>query len=266
MMPGRVRTPRIATPAYGGGMPSSPRQPTTLPAAYAARLRDSPGDPFVTFYDLVSGERVELSATTWVNWAAKIAGYLTEEMDLERGARLLVDLPAHWQSSVVLGGAWWAGIEVVAPAGGAARDEQDVACVDAVVCAEADAAAYADASVPVAALSLKPMSAPCGPLPGDVVDLGREVLSQPDAYAPLDPPEPDDAAWAAATGDDRRTQADLLASPDDARRLTREAPTSAAGAGLLGSALAGRGSLVLVAGPADTEVPGWLTDQENVGR
>ena len=93
----------------------APRPVATAPEAYAARLRRAAAAPLVTFYDLDSGERVELSGTTWVNWAAKVAGLLTDELDLERGDRLLVDLGAHWQTSVVLGGAWWAGIAVVAP-------------------------------------------------------------------------------------------------------------------------------------------------------
>ncbi len=46
---------------------------TTFAAVLSARLRDDPGQPLVTFYDDASGERVELSVTTYANWVAKAA-------------------------------------------------------------------------------------------------------------------------------------------------------------------------------------------------
>ncbi|MCG8153839.1 TIGR03089 family protein, partial [Pimelobacter simplex] len=41
---------------------------TTFAAVLAQRLRQDPGKPLVTFYDHATGERVELSTTTWANW------------------------------------------------------------------------------------------------------------------------------------------------------------------------------------------------------
>ena len=67
----------------------------------------------MTFYDFATGERVELSVATYANWVAKTASLLVEEADLERGQRLLVDLPAHWLTPVFLGAAWTVGLEVV---------------------------------------------------------------------------------------------------------------------------------------------------------
>ena len=235
-------------------MSASAAVPRTMPEAYAARLRANAGDPLVTFYDLATGERVELSATTWVNWAAKVAGLLTDELDLERGARLRIDLGTHWQAGVLLGGAWWAGIETVGP--------DAPGSVDATACAEADVERHQDGGA-VLALSLKPMSGPCGPLPPGVLDFGREVLAMPDAYAPLDPPEPSDAAWTEAGS--AATQADLLASPSADRVLTDAPPAGALGARLLGGALAGSGSLVLVRRRGG-EVPASLPEQERVTR
>ena len=49
----------------------------------------------MTFYDDATGERVELSVATYANWVAKTSSLLVEELDLERGMRLLLDLPAH---------------------------------------------------------------------------------------------------------------------------------------------------------------------------
>ena len=57
----------------------------------AAELRREPGRPLVTFYDERSGERVELSVTTYANWVAKAASLLVDEHDLERGDVLLVE-------------------------------------------------------------------------------------------------------------------------------------------------------------------------------
>ncbi|QWC84042.1 TIGR03089 family protein [Nocardioidaceae bacterium] len=247
-------------------MAPSPVAVTTLPDAYAARLRSSPGDPLVTFYDLATGERVELSATTWVNWAAKVAGLLTDELDLERGSRLLLDVGTHWQASVLLGGAWWAGIEVVPPG----ATVGDVDAVDAVACAESDAETYADAyagsDVPVLALSLKPMSGPCGTLPAGVLDFGREVLPMPDAYVPLDPPTAEDVAWRDPAGAGPvLTHADVLARPHDDRVLADDPPGSDRGIDVLGGALAGSGSVVLVRRHGQP-VPANLVEQERVTR
>ena len=239
-------------------MASQTRTPRTLPDAYAARLRSSPGDPLVTFYDLASGERVELSATTWINWAAKVAGLLTDELDLERGSRLRLDIGAHWQASVVLGGAWWAGIAVVAPDASVSSEH-----VDLVVCAESDVERHLAAGVPVLASSLKPMAGPCGPLPAGALDFSREVLTMPDAYAPLDAPEPDDLAL--VDGSTEIDHAGLLAQRDDDRVLTDVPPGWAQGASLLGGALAGTGSLVLVNRHGQA-VPPSLPEQERVSR
>lgn len=73
---------------------------------------DSAG-PRVTYYDDTSGERIELSASTLANWAAKTANMVRDEFALEPGAKVAVLLPAHWQSVAVLLGVWWAGCEVV---------------------------------------------------------------------------------------------------------------------------------------------------------
>ena len=79
---------------------------TTFRDLLAARLRSRPGDPLVTFYDDVTGERTELSVATYANWVAKTASLLVDELGLDRGDRLLVDLPAHWLGPVFLGAAW----------------------------------------------------------------------------------------------------------------------------------------------------------------
>jgi uncharacterized protein (TIGR03089 family) len=88
----------------------------TLTAALLGPLRSgaAAARPLITFYDDATGERVELSATTTANWAAKAANLLREECDVEPGTPVAVLLPAHWQTAAVLLAAWWCGAEVVA--------------------------------------------------------------------------------------------------------------------------------------------------------
>ena len=85
---------------------------TTFAPVLAELLRTDPGRPLVTYYDHATGERVELSVTTYANWVAKTASLLVEEYDLERGQGLHVDLPTHWLGPVFLGAAWTVGLVV----------------------------------------------------------------------------------------------------------------------------------------------------------
>ena len=137
---------------------------TTFADVLAHRLRADPGQPLVTYYDLGTGERVELSVTTYANWVAKTASLLAEEHDLERGQSLRVDLPVHWLGPVFLGAAWAIGLTV---------SEDDVP--DAVVCGPdslARWASYAD-RLPVLACSLLPMGVRfADALPPGVHDVG----------------------------------------------------------------------------------------------
>ncbi|SDN43599.1 TIGR03089 family protein [Allokutzneria albata] len=81
-------------------------------ALFAPLMADS-ARPLVSHYDDADGTRIELSRATVANWAAKTANWLRDEVAMEPGARVLVALPAHWQTVGVLLGAWWAGASVV---------------------------------------------------------------------------------------------------------------------------------------------------------
>ncbi|WP_148571006.1 TIGR03089 family protein [Nocardioides caldifontis] len=211
----------------------------TFPDALAAALARTPGRPLVTFYDDATGERVELSVTTYANWVAKTAGLLQDELFVERGSTVLIDLPTHWLGPVWLGAAW--------SVGAAVTDDGTVDGVDLVVCGPDTVAAHASGEAPVVALSLLPMgTAFRHPLPAGVVDYGRVVWGQPDAFFPDEPPEPDDVAWRDDSG--ARTQRDLLAAVpgegDEPRLLTDTNPSTAAGLEtLLGPLLAGGGTV-----------------------
>jgi uncharacterized protein (TIGR03089 family) len=67
--------------------------------------------PRLTWYG-ADGARVELSTASLANWAAKVAGLLTDELGAVPGDRVAVLLPTFWQTAPVLLGAWWAGLVV----------------------------------------------------------------------------------------------------------------------------------------------------------
>ena len=199
-------------------MTHPPSSPSTFAALLADRLRNDPGQPLVTFYDHASGERTELSVTTWANWVAKAGSLLVDELGLERGDRLRIDLPPHWLGTVFLGAAWNAGLVIT--------DEDDV---DAVVCGPATLERWAPlaAEVVVLAAALLPLGVRFpDPVPAGVHDLGIEIWSQPDAFVPWDPPGPDDVAVVA--GGVEQTQAQLwtaaaAGAPEPGSRLLSEA-------------------------------------------
>lgn len=223
---------------------------TTFSDLLAAELRRDGGRPFLTSYDERTGERVELSVTTYANWVAKTASLLVEEHDLERGDVLLVDLRTHWLGPVFLGAAWLAGLAVAFP-GADARP-------DAVVCDPDGLAVWADRAddIPVLACSLLPMGVRfADPLPPGVHDVGLEVWSQPDAFTPYDPPGPDDVALLLPSG--AVTQAELWSSATAGRSATSTGggrllstanPASPPGVVVVLEPLATSGSLVLVTG------------------
>lgn len=231
-------------------MPSSP---LTFTALLAAQLRRDPGRPLVTFYDHATGERVELSTTTYANWVAKAAGLLVEEGNLERGMRLRIDLPPHWLGCVFLGAAWTVGLVLVSAEAGAEAQPE----VDAVVCGPDELASWAPTSRtrPVFACSLAPLGVRfADPIPDGVHDVGIEVWSQPDAFSAWDPPTGDDPAWT-GPGEDL-TQGQILEAAtagslltDGGRLLSVADPASPPGIATFTEPLARGGSLVLVRNP-----------------
>lgn len=177
----------------------------TFPELLAATLRTSPTQPLVTFYDDATGERVELSVTTYANWVAKTAGLLQDELDVGPGALALVDLPTHWLGAVWLGALLSAGQVVT-------TDRELAEEADLVVCGPAGVDEHAGRAdvVPVVALSLRPLGARfADPLPTGVVDYGAVVLGQPDVFLPRQPPTADDPAWREPGG--TLSQAELIA-------------------------------------------------------
>jgi uncharacterized protein (TIGR03089 family) len=217
----------------------------TFSDVLSAQLRRDPGRPLVTFYDDATGERVEMSVTTYANWVAKASSLLVDDHDLERGDELRIDLPPHWLGTVFLGAAWTAGLIVT-----------DSDTPDAVVCGPDELPAWAERAgeLPVLACSLLPLGVRFAePVPPDVHDVGIDIWSHPDSFIPLDPPQPDDPAYELLG--QALTQAELWAAAaagslvtDGGRLLSEANPASPPGITTFTEPLARGGSLILVVG------------------
>nr|WP_205529682.1 TIGR03089 family protein [Mycobacterium shigaense] len=148
-------------------------------------LRTDPVGPRITYYDDSfgpTGLRIELSAVTLANWAAKTGNLLRDELGAGSGSRVGILLPAHWQTAAVLFGVWWIGAEVVLDVAGPA----EVALCTADRLDEADATGAAE----VAVLSLDAFGRPAPDLPIGVTDYATAVRVHGDQIAAEQNPGP----------------------------------------------------------------------------
>lgn len=74
-------------------------------------LSQDPAAPRLTVYNETTGARLDFSAQTLDNWAAKVANMLYEELDLEPGSHITIDLPVGWQAVAIALGALAAGVQ-----------------------------------------------------------------------------------------------------------------------------------------------------------
>lgn len=143
-------------------------------------LRANPVGPRITYYDDETGERIELSAVTLANWAAKTGNLLRDELGAGPASRVAVLLPAHWQTAAVLFGVWWIGAEAVL------NGPADVALCTAERLDEADGTGAGE----VAVLSLDPFGRPAPDLPVGVTDYATAVRVHGDQIVPERHPGP----------------------------------------------------------------------------
>ncbi|WIM90475.1 TIGR03089 family protein [Candidatus Mycobacterium wuenschmannii] len=220
-------------------------------------LRADPVGPRITYYDDATGERIELSAVTLFNWAAKTGNLLRDELGAGPGSRVAVLLPAHWQTASVLFGAWYIGAEVVF------GSDADVALCTLDRLDEADATGAGE----VAVLSLDAFGRPVDDLPVGVTDYATAVRVHGDQIAGEQRPGPafdgrsvdevltacqNAAAAKGLAGGDRVLSTAAWESPDDVI------------GGLL-TVLSVGGSLVYVANP-DPAALARKTETEKVTR
>ncbi|WP_262850807.1 TIGR03089 family protein [Mumia quercus] len=156
-----------------------------------------PSRPAVTFYDLTTGERVELSLTTCTNWVAKTANMLQDTLGSDEETVVDVLLPVHWETVVWFLATWSAGAAL------SLRPGHGIAVVDP---ATLDAAEGAE---DVIALSLRPLGGRfTTPLPGGVLDYNAEVPSHGDHFTAYYPPAESSPALVRDEGEPT-THADL---------------------------------------------------------
>jgi uncharacterized protein (TIGR03089 family) len=195
---------------------------TTFPDLLARRLAADPGQPLITFYDDATAERTELSVKTFANWVSKTANLYADELMLDPGDPVRIDLPPHWLGPVFLGAAWCCGLEPAADA--------DVAVVGPDGLDSGARTTLACSLTPFATRFLDPL--PAGVLDHGVLWPGQSDVFSPEAPTLLDVPE-----------------------ADDRRLLTDVDPLSPDGQRLLLGLVAGSGSLVLVAHPDERQWP-----------
>ncbi|MDX6260900.1 MAG: hypothetical protein QOH84_2588 [Kribbellaceae bacterium] len=199
----------------------------TLPELFGAAVRRDGANPFLTYYDDVTGERIELSAVTTANWVAKTANLLTDEYDLEPGETVAIGLPPHWLGVVWALSTWSVGASVTTGEGTLAITGPDFAIRGA-------RETVASALLPLGGRFREP-------LPAGVHDYGAEVYNHPDLFVPFDPPAGTTPAY------DEKTHADLIAAaePITDRILTTTSLVTPAGIETLIGVIAGGGSIVL---------------------
>lgn len=90
---------------------------------FKALLEQDPAAPRITVYTEATGARLDFSAQTLQNWVAKIANMLAEELDLEPGDTIAVNLPVSWQAAVICLGALARDIDVQLSTSGSAGSD-----------------------------------------------------------------------------------------------------------------------------------------------
>ena len=154
--------------------------PNDTPSALLAALVGSdPTRPRLTWYDdrpgPTAGERIELSGRVLGNWTAKAANLLQEDLDAGPGARVAIDLPAHWRAAYWLFAVWTVGAEAVVGGDPAA---------DVVVTTDPAAAGRSGADVVAVTLAGLARAWAGAPLAAGVIDEAKELATYGDRFEP----------------------------------------------------------------------------------
>ena len=209
----------------------------------AERLRQRVGingsAPLLTYYDLDSGERTELSAISFSNWVDKTSNMLVDDLAVDQGdvisMPLALEAPGHWLTAIWQLACWQVGLVVdltnppMSAAVATGRQWQGYEGPEVYACA------------------LHPLGFGFGePLLYGVRDYAIEVRSHADRYSGA-PPDPEAIAWV----DVERscTQADLIkVDGPPARRLVQAGDPWATCRDGLVTALVTGGSVVIAIG------------------
>ena len=227
---------------------------TLLTERLRQRVANDGSAPLLSYYNIGSGERVELSAISFSNWVDKTSNLLVDELAATEGdvisMPLAVEAPGHWLTAVWQVACWQVGLSV---------DLTDDPLAVAVV---AGRHWQHDRARDVFACALHPLGFGFAePLPDGVRDYAVEVRAHADRFSGA-LPAPDTVAWV----DTERMlrQVDLVTAEGPAlRRLVQVAdpwPTCRDG---VVTALMTNGSAVLVVG-GDTDQLARIAETEHV--
>lgn len=200
---------------------------------FAHLLSADPATPRLTVYNETTGARMDFSAQTLDNWAAKIANMLEEELDLAEGATIALDLPVGWQAAVTVFGALSARVQVRLVSDPGEADE-----AEAVFTTLARYEEWVDQGLDVLLVSEDPFGRGIeesgDELPAGAIDFGPTVRFYGDQYFGAAPALPE-----------------LVAAPCSERLLSTGWTDLAGFTEVVLNPLAGGGSAVVVAGLAD---------------
>ena len=218
------------------------------------RVRVAGAEPLITYYEVDSGVRTELSVVTFANWVDKTCNLVADELLLESGdvveLAAAVSHPGHWVTACWQVACWQLGLAVSVGSGLPPK----------LIVTGPDYREHVGAKVDVLACSMHPLGLGLTPPPpGPVLDFALEVRGQPDGFTNT-PQSGLRLAWA----DTQRqvTQADLIAiDAPAARRLVRpHDPWTTCRDGIL-TALVTGGSTVHVLGADEAQLARIATDE-----
>lgn len=199
-------------------------------AALLQPLRADPHRPRLVCH-LADGARTELSGASLVNWTAKVAGLLVDELGAATGDVVSIRLAAGWQSAPIVLGSLWAGMTII--------DDDDPDAIAAFVPPGSDAKAEE-----VFVVSGHPLGAPATDIAAHQRDFTTAVLPQADRLGAPAEIRADATAVTSVDGT-TTTVADLV-------RSARRAGDELAGAGASVDAAASSPRPVLVSATAWT--------------
>ncbi len=141
-------------------------------------LASDAASPRITTY--TDRGRMELSAATAANWAAKGGNLFAGELGLTPGDVVVVDCPTDWLPAALVLGCWQAGVAVCSP------DSPAASTAAAVITTNPDSG-IADLADEVLLVSTDPfgrgVAESGGEVPFGVTDLAPELRVQGDRYA-----------------------------------------------------------------------------------
>jgi uncharacterized protein (TIGR03089 family) len=219
------------------------------------RVRTNGSAPLYTFYDLDSGARIELSATSFSNWVDKTSNLLVDDVAVDEGdvisMPLALEAPGQWLTAVWELACWQVGLVI---------DLTDPTVPAAVVTGRKW---EGHAARDVFACALDPMGFGFAePLPDGIRDYAIEVRRHADRFFGS-PPGAGATAWVDA--ERTLTQADLVKlDGPPARRLIRAGePWATCRDGVVTALVTGGSAVVVVGGDADQIAR--IADSERVG-